>query len=150
MRCVCLELLDLLFDREAAKEIGHTHIGHICAESLKLVADLRTSNRTPSLYNLYLPARSNGGTGSGDGLAHLIGKLAGVADDQSCYLILNGLQLLQNREDKDSSLAHTRLGLADDIHTQDSLWYALMLNCMAQPSLRNCFSPFQTRRQHSE
>ena len=43
-------------------------------------------------------------------------------------LASDGIQLVERREDKDGSLAHTRLGLADDIHSQDSLGDAFVLN----------------------
>lgn len=45
VRCVCLELLDLLFNREAAKEVRHSHVRHIRAEPLELVADLHSGTK---------------------------------------------------------------------------------------------------------
>lgn len=44
------------------------------------------------------------------------------------YLAIDGLDLLQGGQHKHSCLAHPRLGLAQDIHTQNGLGYALMLD----------------------
>lgn len=44
-------------------------------------------------------------------------------------LSINGFNLLQGGQHKHSRLAHTRLGLTQDVHAQDSLWDALMLDC---------------------
>ena len=44
-------------------------------------------------------------------------------------LSINRFNLLQGGQHKHSRLAHTRLGLTEDVHTQDSLWDALMLDC---------------------
>lgn len=59
----------------------------------------------------------------------LEGQLAGVAEDQDADLAVHGLELLQGRQHEHGRLAHTRLGLADDIHAQDSLRNALVLHC---------------------
>ena len=43
-------------------------------------------------------------------------------DLKAClYLSVDGFDLLQGGEHKDGSLSHTRLGLAQDIHTKHSL-----------------------------
>lgn len=43
-------------------------------------------------------------------------------------LSINGFNLLQGGQHKHGRLAHTRLGLAQDVHTQDGLWDAFMLD----------------------
>lgn len=45
-------------------------------------------------------------------------------------LSVNGFDLLQGGQHKHSRLAHTRFGLAQDVHAQDSLWDAFMLHCV--------------------
>lgn len=49
-------------------------------------------------------------------------------------LSINGFNLLQGGQHKHSRLAHTRLGLTQDVHAQDSLWDALMLDCRIKHS----------------
>lgn len=44
------------------------------------------------------------------------------------YLAIDGLDLLQGGQHKHSCLAHPRLGLAQDIHTQNGLGNTLMLD----------------------
>ncbi len=44
------------------------------------------------------------------------------------YLSVNGLQLLQGGQNEDRGLAHAGLGLAEDVHAQNGLRNALMLN----------------------
>ena len=65
-------------------------------------------------------------------IADLESKLACVAHNQDGALSSNGLNLLQRSQDEDSSLAETRLGLADDITTQHGLGDACLLNCMGR------------------
>ena len=48
------------------------------------------------------------------------------------YLSINGVNLLEGGEDKDGSLTHARLGLAEDVHAEDGLRDALMLNWKIQ------------------
>lgn len=61
-------------------------------------------------------------------LADLVGELASVTKNQGIDM-LSGDQLLKNSEDEDGGLTHTRLGLTDDIHTQDCLRDAFLLDC---------------------
>ena len=44
------------------------------------------------------------------------------------YLSVNGFQLLQGGQNKDRGLAHAGLGLAEDVHAQNGLGNALVLN----------------------
>ena len=60
---------------------------------------------------------------------HLVRQLPGVADDDGADLAVDRLQLLQHGQDKDGGLAHARLGLAQDVHAQDGLGDALVLDC---------------------
>jgi len=58
----------------------------------------------------------------------LEGKLTSVAEDNDSNLTGSGLDLLKRGEDKDSSLSHTRLGLAQNVHTKNRLGNTLLLN----------------------
>mmetsp|Transcript_31688 Transcript_31688/g.41967 ORF Transcript_31688/g.41967 Transcript_31688/m.41967 type:complete len:262 (+) Transcript_31688:628-1413(+) len=58
----------------------------------------------------------------------LVGELAGVAHDEDRDFTVLGLELVEGGEDKDGGLAHTRLGLADEIHTEDGVRDALVLD----------------------
>ena len=55
--------------------------------------------------------------------------LPGMAHDKHTDLAVHWLQLLEGGYHKDSCLAHTTLSLTDDIHAQDSLRDALILDC---------------------
>lgn len=61
-------------------------------------------------------------------LGDLEGQLSGVAHDEHVNVILGGLQLLERGQDEHGRLAHTGLGLAQNVHAQDGLWNALMLD----------------------
>lgn len=61
-------------------------------------------------------------------LADLEGELPGMTHHQHVHLVFGRLQLLECSEDKDGRLAHTRLGLAQDVHAQDCLGDTLVLN----------------------
>lgn len=58
----------------------------------------------------------------------LEGQLAGVAENNNRDLAGDSLDLLKRSEDKDGSLTHTRLGLAENIHSEDGLGDALLLD----------------------
>lgn len=51
----------------------------------------------------------------------LVGQLSGVTDDQSGDLTWNWVQLLQSGQDEHGSLTQTRLGLTQNVSTQDGL-----------------------------
>ena len=51
-----------------------------------------------------------------------------MAHNYDADLAIGGLQLLQCRNDKHCSLAHTAFGLAHNIHAQDGLGDALILD----------------------
>lgn len=49
--------------------------------------------------------------------------------DAQSYLSIHRFNLLKRGKNKHSSLAHTRLGLTKNVHAQNCLWDAFMLNC---------------------
>jgi hypothetical protein len=61
-------------------------------------------------------------------LADLEGELASVAHDEDVGLIVGGFELLESGEDEDCRLAHTALRLAENVHAQNGLWNAFVLN----------------------
>ncbi len=44
------------------------------------------------------------------------------------YLSVDGFQLLQGCQDKNSRLAHAGFRLTQDVHAENSLWDAFVLN----------------------
>lgn len=60
----------------------------------------------------------------------LVSQLSGVTDDQGGDLTWNWVQLLQSRQDENGSLTQTRLGLTQDVSTQDRLGDTDLLNWM--------------------
>merc|ERR1719273_1139728 len=61
-------------------------------------------------------------------LTDLEGQLSGVTHHQHRNLSIHGLNLLESSQNKYSSFPHTGLGLAQNVHTQDSLGDALVLD----------------------
>merc|ERR1719273_1574075 len=61
-------------------------------------------------------------------LTDLEGQLSGVTHHQHRNLSIHGLNLLESSQNKYSSFSHARLGLAQNVHTQDSLGDALVLD----------------------
>jgi len=55
-------------------------------------------------------------------------ELAGVAQHEYSDLVLCWCELVEGGKDKDSSLSHSRLGLADHVHAEDGLGNALVLD----------------------
>lgn len=51
-----------------------------------------------------------------------------MTEDNDRDLAVDGLQLLQGGQHKDGSLTHTRLGLTEDVHTQDGLGDTFLLH----------------------
>jgi len=58
----------------------------------------------------------------------LEGELTGVAHDEDMALAVGGLELVEGGEHEDGGLAHAGLGLADDVHAEDGLRDALVLD----------------------
>jgi hypothetical protein len=58
----------------------------------------------------------------------LVGELSGVAENDDGDLSIDGLDLLEGGEDEDGGLSHSGLGLAEDVHAEDRLRNALLLN----------------------
>lgn len=61
--------------------------------------------------------------------ADLVSQLASVAHDKDGGLALDWLDLLQAGQDEDGCLTKTRLGLADNIGSENGLRNANALNC---------------------
>ena len=59
---------------------------------------------------------------------NLEGQLACVAHDKHADLSVHRLDLLEGGKDEHSCLAHSTLGLTDDIHAQDCLRDAFVLD----------------------
>jgi hypothetical protein len=51
-----------------------------------------------------------------------------VAEHQGRHLICNGVQLLQDGQNKYSCFTHTRLGLTKNISSEYGLWKAFVLH----------------------
>ena len=86
---------------------------------------------------------------SSRGFAHLEREFACVAQYHSANSLVPRLELLQDRQKEDRRLAHSRLRLAQYVHTQDSLGNALVLYCAAQNKASDGSTPTQgllTRR----
>lgn len=63
-------------------------------------------------------------------LANLEGELAGVAEDEGLnrLVVLLRVELLESRQDEDSRLTHTGLGLAENVRSEVRTRDALVLN----------------------
>lgn len=61
-------------------------------------------------------------------VANLVGELSGVAENKDGDFAIDGLDLLESGKDEDSGLTHTGLGLADDVHAENGLWNAFLLD----------------------
>lgn len=72
-------------------------------------------------------------------LADLECEFARVAHDQHVDLIVGGLELLERGEDEDGRLAHTGLGLAQDVHAENGLWNAFVLNCWREINIKSLY-----------
>lgn len=62
-------------------------------------------------------------------LADLESELTRVTHDEHVGLIVSRLELLECGENEYCCFAHTAFRLAEDVHTQDGLWNAFVLNC---------------------
>jgi len=61
--------------------------------------------------------------------ADLESELACVAHDDDRHLAVHRLKLLKRSQNEHGSLTHSGLSLAQDVHAEDSLWNALVLDC---------------------
>jgi hypothetical protein len=74
-----------------------------------------------------------------------------VAHNKNGSFTSNRLNLLEGSKDKDSSLSKTRLGLTNDIGSQDSLRNNFLLNCIYSKRLESfLFSKLKDRERVSE
>lgn len=62
-------------------------------------------------------------------LLDLESQLTGVAEDNDVHFVGYRSHKVQRRQHEDSSLAHTGLGLADDVVLEDGVGDALVLHC---------------------
>jgi len=62
-------------------------------------------------------------------ISDLVCKLTSVAHNQDGGLTSDWLDLLKSREDEDSGLTETGLGLAKDVGSENSLRNAYLLDC---------------------
>jgi len=102
MGAVVLEDVTIGLDGDTAIEDGGLDLGKVLGEAFVLVGDLE-------------------------------GKLPSVANDQDGNLVLTGgegagVELVQSGQDEDGRLTHTGLGLANDVHAEDGLGDALVLD----------------------
>jgi hypothetical protein len=65
-------------------------------------------------------------------IANLEGQLTGVAHNQNRSFPSDRLNLLQRAEDEDGGLSETRLGLTENIGSEDGLWDADLLDCLIE------------------
>lgn len=77
-------------------------------------------------------------------IANLECQLAGVAHDQNGAFAGDRLHLLQSGKDENSGLSKTRLRLANDITTEESLGNTCLLDCTIDPMLENGLARFET------
>jgi hypothetical protein len=77
-------------------------------------------------------------------LADLESELASMTHDEDVGLIVGGFELLEGGENEHGRLSHTTLGLAENVHAQNGLWNAFVLNCEREKqkssSLMSCLS----------
>lgn len=102
MRTLVLEYITVGLDVDSSVKDGSLYFRKILGESLVLVSNLE-------------------------------GKLTSVTEDKDGHLVLPsresiGVKLVQSSKNENSSLSHTTLCLADDIHTKDGLGNTFVLN----------------------
>ncbi len=111
-------------DNGAHKPEGRVPEGHCRAQSSSCKAQLLLPKLQQAGVAVYIalgPAPC----------PHLVCQLARVAQHNGLDLgrVILDSDLLQDGDDKHGRLAHARLGLAQDVHTEDGLGYALVLDC---------------------
>ena len=107
----------------------------------RLAGRARSRNRT-SVEDLALDVRQVLAE-AGVLVLDLEGELARVAQDEDRDLAVDGLELVQRREDEHGGFAHPGLGLADHVHAQDGLRDAFVLHCISET--KSAFSPCSLR-----
>jgi hypothetical protein len=124
---ILLQELAVLSDRMSTIENSSLHVSKILLETIELVLDLFIEKEGQFVNDWSLKC---GGKGSKEGRStNLVRELSSVAENQGRNLLINRSNLLKDGEDEDSSLTHTRLGLANDISAKNSLRDASVLNC---------------------
>jgi hypothetical protein len=102
MRSIVLQNITVLLDRNTTVKDGSLDIRQVLGETLVLMRNLEC-------------------------------QFTSVAKNQNRDLVLalwegGGVELMESGQDKDSCLSHSGLGLADNVHSQNSLWNALVLH----------------------
>jgi hypothetical protein len=102
MRAVILEHVPVRLDTHSSVEHGRLHLRQVLGETLILVSNLKR-------------------------------QLTSVTQHQHTDLVLARgesiwVQLMKSRQNKHGSLSHTRLGLTDNVHSQNGLGDALVLD----------------------
>ena len=65
-------------------------------------------------------------------VSDLVGKLSSVAENEDGDFAIDRLDLLEGGENEDGGFTHTRLGLADDVHAENGLRDAFLLDCWVE------------------
>mmetsp|Transcript_13392 Transcript_13392/g.34357 ORF Transcript_13392/g.34357 Transcript_13392/m.34357 type:complete len:374 (-) Transcript_13392:267-1388(-) len=112
----------LVAQRQHAPGRAHHNVRRVLLQHLLVLLDRQAPEEIGHLDALKVPAKAL------KLVADLERQLTGVAQHDGRHLALLRLQLLQHGQHEDCSLTHTRLGLANDVHAQDGLWDALMLD----------------------
>jgi hypothetical protein len=117
MRYVLLQFSDISGDRDACSD---KMLGSWLFEGINV---LRTAVEDLGLDILHV---------FGESLElplDLKGQFASVAKNNDVSFSVDGSQLVQCGQHKNGGLAHARLGLTDNIHTENGVGNAFMLNC---------------------
>lgn len=77
-------------------------------------------------------------------------QFTGVSHDDSASLSINRLDLMQDRQDEDGSLTHTRLGLADNILAVYGGGDGLLLDCTRQARTDSAMKRLPMHRKEPE
>ena len=86
-------------------------------------------------------------------LLDLVGQLSGVAQDKSwSWLWISLINLVEDRQDEDSGLSHTRDSLAENILSGNCSWDALLLNLrwMLKTALSDGSGEFRLQKEVSK
>ena len=68
-----------------------------------------------------------------------------MAQDNGRHFARLGIELLKDREDEDGSLSHARFRLAEDIHAENSVRDALVLDCEQKERVRGAKHIYRMR-----
>jgi hypothetical protein len=79
-------------------------------------------------------------------------EFSGVAQDNGADLSVDWLHLLESGKNENSGFTHTGFGLAENVHTQNSLWdtFVLYFGWMFKTAVKNSFQQFRFQEKISE